>query len=313
MSFPHLSVPNLAVLGAFVAVLIVAQSAVWLLKWRRKDKDWTELAERIETWWKIAGLIILCLAVGKTASLVLIAFISFLALKEYFSLIPTRRADRRVLIWAYLAIPLQYYFVHISWYGMFIVLIPVYLFLFIPARMVTIGETKDFLRAVSTIQWGVMVTVFCISHLAYLLVLPKGDNALSQGVGLFLFLLIMTELNDVAQFLWGKSLGKHKISPTVSPKKTWEGFLGGVFTMGVLGYFLGPLLTPLIPLRGLAMGVLLSIVGFLGDITISALKRDLGVKDSGTMLPGHGGILDRVDSLTYTAPIFFHVMRYFYY
>src|SRR5581483_1944585 len=168
--------------------------------------------------------------------------------------------------------------------------------------------TSGFLRAVGTLHWGLMTMVFSLSHLAYLLVLRApatapaaamrgGATASPSGPALVLFLVFLTQFNDVAQFLFGKTFGRHPVLPKVSPKKTWEGLLGGVCTTVVLAMTLAPWLTPLHRYEALAAGVLIGLGGFLGDVVISALKRDLGIKDSGTLLPGHGGILDRVDSL----------------
>jgi phosphatidate cytidylyltransferase len=217
-----------------------------------------------------------------------------------------------VLFWAYLAIPVQYGWVAAEEYGLFVVFVPVYMFLLLPLRMVIVGETRDFLRAVGTLHWGLMTMVFSLSHVAYLLVLPLASHPVAGGAGLVLYLVVLTELNDVAQYLWGKRFGRRRVVPTVSPNKTWAGFLGGVATTVLLAWALAPLLTPLSWPMALAAGLLIAVGGFVGDVTISALKRDLGVKDSGSLLPGHGGILDRVDSLTYTAPLFFHFVRYFY-
>jgi phosphatidate cytidylyltransferase len=158
-----------------------------------------------------------------------------------------------------------------------------------------------------------MATVFSLSHLAFLLALPEGGNPAGGGAGLVLFLVFLTEFNDVAQYVWGKLFGRHKIVPKVSPNKTWEGFLGGVATSAVCAWLLAPLLTPLSLEHSLAVGFIIPLAGFVGDVVVSAVKRDIGVKDSGSLLPGHGGILDRIDSLTYTAPLFFHFIRYFYY
>ncbi|CAG1020886.1 partial phosphatidate cytidylyltransferase, partial [Patescibacteria group bacterium] len=237
----------------------------------------------------------------------------FLAFKEYLSLIPTRRADHRVLLWAYLSIPLQYYWVNIAWYGMFIIFIPVFVFLFLPMRMILIGETDGFLRAIGTLQWGLMITVFGLSHAAYLLVLTNEINPVASSMGLLIYLVFLTEINDVAQYIWGKSFGKKKIVPKVSPNKTIMGFLGGILTTMLLATVLAHYLTPLTLYEAIGAGFLIGLGGFVGDVTISAVKRDLGVKDSGTLLPGHGGILDRLDSLTYTTPLFFHYIYYLHY
>jgi phosphatidate cytidylyltransferase len=293
------------VLGGILGILLLASAITWMLLRRGPPEKYAELRQRVQSWWIMVGVFGVAIAIDRRLSIVFFGLVSFLALKEYLSLIPTRRADRRVLFWAYLSIPFQYYWIYRGWYGMFIVFIPVWVMLLISARMVLIGETKDFLRAVGTLQWGLMLMVFSISHQAYLLVLG--------GAGLVLYLVVLTQLNDVAQYVWGKTFGRHKITPTVSPKKTVEGLLGGIVTTTILAVLLAPLLTPLDRWDSIAAGFMISTGGFLGDITISALKRDLGVKDSGQLIPGHGGILDRIDSLTYTAPLFFHFLRFYYY
>lgn len=300
-------------LGGIFGLLILASVVVSLLN-RFTGLGLGELRQRINTWWVMVIVFGLAIVLSRTFSLLFFGFVSFLALKEYFSLIPTRRADRRVLFWAYLAIPLQYYWVYAEWYGMFIIFIPVYCFLLLPVRMLLVGETDGFLRAIGTLHWGLMTTVFSLSHAAFLLILrhetPSG--MLLAGPGLMLYLVMLTQLNDVAQYLWGKSIGRDKIIPRVSPNKTWGGFLGGMLTILILAILLGPILTPLNTWQSALAGLIISIGGFFGDLNISAIKRDLGIKDSGTLLPGHGGILDRVDSLTYTAPLLFHYIYYLF-
>ncbi len=305
--------PVLYSVAGLYGLLVIASSIGFILKRVNPNKNYTELIQRINSWWLMITVFSLAMVLNKTVSLFFFGFISFLALKEFFSIIPTRRADRRVLFWAYLAIPLQYYWVSIGWYGMFIVFIPVYMFLFLPMRMVIIGETDNFLHAASVLHWGLMTMVFSISHLAYLLILPEREGFGAGGAGLVLFLVFLTQFNDVAQFIWGKLFGKHKVIPKVSPNKTWQGFLGGIFTTTVLAVLLSGFLTPLSVSMAIIAGLIISIAGFIGDVTISALKRDIGVKDTGSLLPGHGGILDRIDSLIYTAPLFFHFMYYFYF
>jgi phosphatidate cytidylyltransferase len=309
-NFPESVLVAFMVMGGLLVIASLASIALVKL---RPDRDYRELRLRIKTWWWIAAVFALAVLFNKTVSVTVFGFISFLAFKEYLSLIPTRRADHRVLFWAYLAIPVQYYWVWLGWYGTFIIFIPVYLLLFLPMRMVLIGETQGFLRAVGTLHWGLMITVFSLSHMAYLLVLPEMGNVAGGVAGLLIYLVFLTEINDVSQYIWGKTFGKRKIIPKVSPGKTVAGFLGGVITTIVLAATLSPYLTPLSEHEAIGAGALIGIAGFIGDVTISALKRDLGVKDSGTILPGHGGILDRLDSLTYTAPLFFHYVYYLHY
>ena len=297
----------LGVLGALVVATVVGA----VLARAKPAKDFTELNARIRSWWFMAGVFVLALLLSRAVSLVFLAFLSFLALKEYLSLIPTRRADRGVLLWAYLAVPLQYLWVWIDWYGMFIIFIPVYKFILIPVRMVLHGQTEGFLRAAGTLHWGLMTTVFTLSHIAYLLQLPEAGGAV--GASLVLFLVLVTQFGDVAQYTWGKLFGRHKVMPTVSPNKTYEGLLGGIATSFVLVQLLAPHLTPLTRNESLVAGFFLPLAGFLGDVSVSAIKRDIGVKDAGSLIPGHGGVLDRVNSLTFTAPLFFHFLRYLHF
>jgi phosphatidate cytidylyltransferase len=300
------------VLGVFT-LLIAATAIALALKFLRPGRDYTEPLLRIRTWWVIIILLFGALLLSRGAAIVFFGLVSYLAFKEFITLIPTRRADHRVLFWAYLAIPLQYFWAYIEWYGMFIIFIPIYMFLLLPVRMLLRGETEGFLKAAGTLQWGLMTTVLSLSHLAYLLVLPDDGPAEPMGVGLVLYLISLTEINDVAQYLWGKSCGRSKVVPEVSPNKTWAGLAGGVATTTALAAALAPVLTPLSVLHSLLVGALIGVSGFFGDICISAVKRDIGIKDTGNLLPGHGGILDRVDSLTFTAPLFFHFVRYYYF
>jgi phosphatidate cytidylyltransferase len=309
----HLKPNVLWALGGVLALLVLASLIVAMLAASRPEKDYGELKLRMRSWWWMIGIFAGAMLLSPTAAVVFWGFVSFLALKEYLSLIPTRRADRRVLFWAYLAIPIHYYWVGIAWYGMFVIFIPVYMFLLLPLRMVIIGETEGFLRAAGTLHWGMMTTVFSLSHMAYLLVLDAAKNPAGGGAGLLLYLVFLTQFNDVAQYTWGKLFGQHKVIPKVSPKKTWEGLIGGNLTTLLLAVLIAPYLTPLTEMQAVGAGLIIGVFGFIGDVTISALKRDIGVKDSGSLIPGHGGVLDRIDSLTYTAPLFFHYVYYLHY
>lgn len=311
-------------LAAIVFALCLATIAVALLCRGRPDRDYSELAARTRTWWVIVGLFGGALLLGKSAALLLLTAVSMLALREFYTLSPGRDADRRVRLWTYLAAPVQYWWAYLGYYGLFIVFIPVYMFFLLPIRALLIGQTTGFIAAMASLHWALMTTVFCLSHAGALLtfvpedpmrVAPQWPSEAAQhapGPGLLLLLVLMTQANDIAQYLWGKSVGRRKVAPSVSPGKTWGGLLGGVATTVALTALVAPRLTMLDLPRSLMAGALIGVGGFFGDLTISAMKRDLGVKDSGTLLPGHGGILDRMDSLIFTAPLFFHFVRFLY-
>jgi phosphatidate cytidylyltransferase len=305
----HLWIPPnvLYTFGAIVALLVFATIVVAFMRRGDAAGRHVELAARVNSWWVLVAVFAVALLFRRGIAISFFALLSFLALKEYLSLIPTRRTDRGVLFWVYLCVPIQ------QWYHMFLIFIPVWAFLFIAMRMVLRGNTKDFLRAAGTIHWGLMTMVFGLSHLAYLLVLPDGKAVPAHGAALLLFVVLLTELNDVLQYVWGRTLGRRKAIESVSPKKTVEGLLGGALTTTAIAFLLAPVLTPLTRMDSIAVGLMIGFGGFLGDVTISAVKRDIGVKDSGSMIPGHGGILDRIDSLLFTAPLFFHFMAFFYF
>ncbi|MCE7982573.1 MAG: phosphatidate cytidylyltransferase [Caldilinea sp. CFX5] len=299
-------------IGLLFVLLTVATAVVQWLCHRHPEQDFTELKQRVRSWWVMVALFGVVILLNRTVTLLFIAALCFLALREFLTIIPTRRADHRLLLWAYLAIPIQFFWISLDAQGMFLIFIPIYMLLFLTIYMVLEGETKGFLNAASSVFWGLMLIVFGLSHIAYLLTAGLDHETAAGGVGLVLYLVFLTQFNDVSQYIFGKLLGRRPILPKVSPRKTWEGFLGGVLTTTVLAWLLAPWLTALLPWQALLIGLLLGVGGFAGDVTISAIKRDLALKDTGALIPGHGGILDRIDSLTYTAPLFFHVVAFFY-
>ncbi|MFY7990938.1 MAG: phosphatidate cytidylyltransferase, partial [Fluviicola sp.] len=195
---------------------------------------------------------------------------------------------------------------------LFLTFIPIFMHLWIPFMLVIKGETKDIGRSMSVLPTQLMLTVFGVSHLAFLLSLPEFDGLKAGGRGLLLFVVFITEMNDVFQFTWGKLFGKLKVMPTISPNKTWEGLIGGVVTTTIVGYYLR-FLTPFSEIEALVICFSVAVTGFIGDVVVSAVKRDIGLKDTGDIIPGHGGILDRIDSLALTAPVFFHIVFNLYF
>ena len=322
---PELAVEVRFTILAIFATLIASSLAALAAAKFRPHQDFREMFDRIRTWWVVVGVFSFVLVWSTGATIGFLGFVSYLALKEFLSMAPTRRADRRVLFYAYLAVIVQYSFAATEWYGMFIMFIPVLMFVWLPTRMWMIGQTDGFLRAAGTLHWALMITVFSLSHAAYLLVFQAGPTARftpaypspvvgleHPGPGLLLLLLVLTQANDIFQYLWGRTLGRRKVAPTVNPSKTYAGFLGGVVSTVALATIIGPRLTLLDTSRACLAGILISVAGFAGDLCFSALKRDLGIKHFGGTLPGHGGVLDRIDSLVFTAPLFFHFVYYCY-
>jgi phosphatidate cytidylyltransferase len=268
---------------------------------------------RLRTWWIMVATFSVSMVLGRWGSLAFIALISFLALKEYFSLIPTRPIHRPIFLLAYLSIPIQFLWIAFNQYQMFIVFIPLFAILVLSVSMVMVGETQGFLYTVGSVTWGLLITVFSLGHLGFLIVLPASVNPGGGAVGLLMYLVLLTQIGDVMQFIVGKSLGRRQVTRRVSKGKTWEGLIGGLATTLILSVLLAPVFTPMNRWEGFLAGLLIGVAGFFGDVTISALKRDIGVKDAGTLLPGHGGILDRVDSLILSAPLFFNFVYWLYF
>jgi phosphatidate cytidylyltransferase len=292
----------------------VVASAVCSLLGRRLSPEGSNpvienLSARIKSWWVMVILISFALLGGRTGVILLFALCSFAALREFITLVGTRRSDHSSLALAfYVVLPVQYYLVWIEWYGLYSILIPVYAFLLIPIAAALTGDTERFLARVAEVQWALMICVFCISHVPALLTLRipgyEGRNVL-----LIAFLVVVVQGSDVMQYVWGKLLGQTKLAPSLSPSKTVEGLAGGTLSAMLIGAALY-WLTPFTPLEAAAMSLIIVLMGFLGGLVMSAIKRDRKVKDWGHLIAGHGGFIDRLDSVIFSAPIFFHLTRY---
>jgi phosphatidate cytidylyltransferase len=310
-STPPIAWPLLWGLGGVIALLTLGALAAALLPRLRPGRDYTELTQRVNSWWVMVALLAVALTLGWKATLVLFAVISFIALREFLSLAPARQEDRLIILGSYLVVPMSYAWIAINEYGIYLVFIPVWVFLVTPFLMAMIGQTRNYLQRAASFHWGQVACVYSIGFIVWLMRTPAGEPAPAGPAGLVFLLLVATEFNDVAQYVWGKLIGRHKILPTVSPNKTWEGFLGGWASTAALIWLIGPIFAPLAGLDLAIMAALLPVAGFAGDVTLSAVKRDIGVKDTSHLIPGHGGILDRIDSLTFTAPLYFHLMTFF--
>jgi phosphatidate cytidylyltransferase len=318
------------VLGLLIAASIVGRAL-------RRSADTTlnpamvkTFRSRVNAWWTMYAILILGFLVdfafeSRVTTVVIFGLVSFWALREYITMTPTRRGDHRTLFWTFfLFTPLQYVLVGIGnfCFEFYTTMIPVYASLFIPARIAISGDPKRFLERVAKIQAGLLICVYALSHAPALLSLElhrysgepwvidsigtKGSNA-----GVLFFFVLIVQLNDVFQYVWGQLLGKHVIAPQINSSKTWEGVIGGLMSSMILSMLLY-WATPFSPWEAPCIALVISLAGFAGTMTMSAVKRDRGVSDYGTLVQGHAGVLDRIDSICFAAPVFFHITRYFF-
>ena len=196
----------------------------------------------------------------------------------------------------------------IDWYGLYSVLVPVYAFLLMPVVSALRGTPKGYLTRVAETQWALMICVYCVSHVPALLSLDIAGYD-GRNVILIAWLIFTVQLSDVMQYVWGKLFGRRKLAPELSPSKTWEGLVGGVLTASAAGASLW-WMTPFTLWQAAGLALIVTLMGSFGGLVMSAIKRDKGVKDWGHLIAGHGGFLDRLDSVVFSAPIFFHILRY---
>ncbi len=312
MTFDNpLLIMNAMVLSFLLVATVVSRTLRLRVAGGAENAVVTNLNDRVNAWWIMALIVGSSFWLGKFAVVGLFGLASFMALREFFTLTDTRRGDHWVLLSSFFVIlPLQFALVAMGKYGLFTILIPVWAFLALPVIAAVRGDTTKFFERISKVQWGLMVCVFALSHVPALLTLDipgfEGRNVL-----LVAFLIFVVQMSDVLQYVWGKLLGKHKIAPSVSPSKTWEGLIGGGLSATLVGAGLF-WMTPFTPFQAGAMALLITAMGFLGGLVMSAIKRDLKVKDWGDTINGHGGFVDRLDSIFFAAPVFFHVTRYFW-
>jgi len=247
---------------------------------------------------------LLAAIVGLYLSVLLLLACSFLALREHLALThQVRPASLKSL--AYFLIAASYLLILLDLPQLFVAFLPVAALLALAITSVFTRGPEGFAMSVPSLYWGVLLTGYAPAFAALLFTLPPEMNPIAGGAGWFLLLLLLTEANDISQALIGRRLGVRQLAPQTSPYKTWAGFAGGVCVTILLAAVLAQWLTPWRPLIAVAAGLVVSLAGVLGDLNLSALKRNCQVKDSGTLLPGQGGMLDRIDSLTFTAPVFY--------
>lgn len=291
----------------------------------------TETAKRsqrlasLRTWWMLALMLSAALLTGRLGICILLGIASCVAWFEVTKMTGTRAQDRLVIRAGYSLIVVNYLLILFEQESLFVIFLPLGSSIIFAVLLLIKGEPKGYIRSAGGLLWGMMFLGYGVSHAAYLVTLPDTSSGNLGPAGWFLFLVILTETNDIFQAIVGRAFGAHKrhrITPVISPNKTWEGFLGGMLVTIVLALLIAPWLTTLgdragpfalpdvwLPLTvPVLVAIIIAIAGFFGDINMSAIKRDAGIKDSSHLLPGMGGVIDRVDSLTMTAPVFVYFL-----
>ena len=294
-----------------LGILVLASSTGFALhlKYGGGNETVRNMNIRIKAWWAMVAVLFSALVLGRYATIVVFGFASLMALREFLTLTPTRKSDYWPLFIAFfVALPVQYWLLFVEWYGLFAVFVPVYIFALISAASALSQDTEDFLSRNARILFAVMVCVYGVSHAPALLMLdiPGFENHNAQ---LLFFFTFIVQISDVLQYVFGKLFGRHKMAPLVSPSKTWEGLVGGGIATTVIGGLLH-FVTPFTFLEAAGLAALIVACGALGGLVMSAVKRSLAAKDWGTGIAGHGGYMDRLDSLGFAAPVFFHIVRW---
>lgn len=322
----------LAVMLPLLGVLLLF-SIVWRVMKRKNSRSADEIRDRTLTWWWMTAVFFLAIATHRIVSFVFLGFLCFAALREYFSLLPERETssnriisfkDRISILICYLSIPAIIYITYIKWYELFIIFIPVYLILLLPIVFVLENRTEGSLKSLAVLSLGLLFFVHNLGHCLFMI---------TFGAMVLMFCFTLTEVRDLLSYWIGKSFAgvsrklndgffrrllEKRIAPEVSPKKTWAAGICSAFAVSGLSLLFVPLM-PAFDEGRLSyqycafVGFMIGIAGLFGDLVFSMIKRDIGVKDSGTTLPGHGGIIDRVDSLVFTTPITFHLIYWNYF
>ncbi len=265
---------------------------------------------RVQSWWGMVAFVGVALLMGKIGVMVLFAFTSFAALREFLTLTTKAQADHMSLALAFFVVlPLQYFFIGMGWDGLYTVFIPVYAFLLLPIVSALRGNADKYLIRVAETQWGLMIAVFCVSHVPALMTIDIAGYD-DRSVLLIAFLVMVVQFGDLLEYFFGRRIGKTRIAPGLSPK-TWEGVICGVVCAMLIGGLLA-WITPFGIWGAMAMAGAASLVGLLGSLVFAAIKRDRGVKDWSHLIPGQGGFVDQLDSVIFAAPIFYHFTKYFY-
>ncbi len=275
------------------------------------------LNQLLKTSWLLIFVFWVAWLAGDISRLVLFGAGSFFALREFLTLSPTRHGDHRSLVLAFFVIlPVQYWLVGTAQFNLFVVFIPVYVFLALPVASALANDPKQFLERNAKLQWGIMVCIYGMSHVPALLLLkfPRYDH---QNAFLVLFLVLVVQTCMLTQHLVARrlmQLGKPPTLPAISQSFSWRAWWAGMISGSLLGALLAGI-TPFVPGQGFALSFIACAAGSMGHLVMKALKRDRGIpmwRGEGRAITGAGGMLDRIDALCFAAPVFFYSVRWYF-
>src|SRR5213594_2548509 len=299
----------------FLIVLIslaIAGAVLGFLRFVLK-KQTASMFKTYRSWILIAGIGFIVVFLGRIPTIVGVTFLSIYAFKEFAHASGLYRDS-----WMTGAVYAGIVTVGIAslisaprgaeqgtgWYGFFVA-VPAFAIALILLIPILRNRARGELRRISLAIIGFVYIGWMFGHLGFM---ANARNA----YGFLCYIVFATELNDVAAFTFGRLFGRHPLRSEISPNKTWEGALGALAVSMLLPW----LFRFWFPFFGgtqlILTGLIVGIGGLLGDLSISLIKRDIGTKDMGAAIPGHGGILDRIDSLIYVAPLFMHMAGYYY-
>lgn len=267
------------------------------------------LQGRAKTWWGMLAIFAVAIFTGGIISLLMFAFASFMLFREFITMTPTRIGDHRALCWSfYLFIPFQYWLIYLNWYGLFVIFIPVYVFLFIPALIASEGDGSRFFERTSKIQWAVMISVYCISYAPAILILRIPGHEIPNG-GLLFFLVLIVQVHDITRQIVDKLPKTHLLIPKLSGTMTAEGAIAGF----ILPFIAGALAWHITPFSfqqslGMTFAIILSCKA--AALCQEGIKADWGTHGNQVII-SHGAFISKTFSLCFSAPVFFHLTRFF--
>jgi len=320
---------------AVILVCLAIATATSLLMGRR-EKPSIEAAmlkrfnHKLRVWWMMTAILVFGFLLHWVGTVLLFGLVSFWALREFVTMTPTRRGDHRTLFWVFfIFLPFQYLLVlfgssppkwlfgnrDIDFYGLYSIFIPVYASLFIPTRIALSGDSKRFLERSAIIQAGLLICVYSLSYAPALLdldlVRTNGTKWAGSNLSLLVFLVLIAQLASVLERAWSRVAGRHLLAEKINGSRTWEGLFGAMVTTGLIAASLC-WATPFYPWEAGVMGAAVTVMATAGTLAMSAIKRDRGVTDTGTLVQGHAGVLDQIDNICFAAPVFYHLTRFFY-